>query len=289
MRLLLLSSFLFLLISCESSQNHNSEEIFGIGVEMSESDEGFISKSVSEDISVASELNAPPPLEQQNYSQESELKIIKTATLRFESQDLEQTHAQILSIIKEAGGYVQNDNSGKNYSQLYHNLSVRIPTENFQSTLDAISKGVAHFDEKTIRRQDVTEEFIDLNARLKAKRALEDRYLALLAKAKNVKEMLDIERELSQIRETIERAEGRLKYLSNKVSLSTLNIQFYKTEIVTQTNTSFGAKMSNALKSGWNGIASFFLGLLSVWPFLILVALFAYVIRRWIQKRKKNK
>lgn len=289
MRLLLLSACLSLFFSCDTSTDAQSEvysnDLLGIGVEMSESDEGFTMKTVSEDILIASEMNAPSPPE----SQTSDLKIIKTGTLRFESLDLAQTHAQILSIINQANGYVQNDNSGKNYNQLYHNLTVRVPAENFQSTIDAISQGVAHFDEKTISRKDVTEEFIDLNARLKAKRALEDRYLALLAKAKNVKEMLDIERELSQIRENIERAEGRLKYLNNKVSLSTLNIQFYKTEIATRTNTSFGAKMGNALKSGWNGIASFFLGLLRVWPFLILVALFAYVIRRWIQKRKKNK
>lgn len=286
MRLLLLSACLFLFFSCDTSPKYTSEvepeDLLGIDIEVSDYDFG--------EAAIRSELKAPPPPKLKNQSsQNTNLKIIKTGTLRFESKDLAQTHAQILSIVRQANGYVQNDNSGKNYSQLYHNLTVRVPTENFQSTLDAISKGVEHFDEKTISRQDVTEEFVDLNARLKAKRALENRYLVLLAKAKNVKEMLEIERELSEIRESIERAEGRLKYLNNKVSMSTFTIQFYKTEIATRTSSSFGAKMVNSLKSGWNGIASFFLGLLRVWPFLILVVLMMYILRRWFKKRKKNK
>lgn len=284
MRLLLLSACLFLFFSCDTSSKNDVNDRLGFtGAPVAfETLEAEMSE-------VAVDRLLPPPKPKNESSAEIDLKIIKTGTLRFETKDLAQTHAQILTIVRQANGYIQNDNSGKNYNQLYHNLIVRVPTEKFQSTLDAISKGVAHFDEKTISRQDVTEEFVDLNARLKAKRALENRYLVLLAKAKNVKEMLDIERELSEIRESIERAEGRLKYLNNKVSMSTFTIQFYKTEIVTKTNTSFGTKMGNAIKSGWNGMATFFLGLLHVWPFLILVVLGTYLVRYWVKKKKKNK
>ncbi len=194
---------------------------------------------------------------------------------------------RIMQAIQASKGYVQNDQSGKNYNQVYQNITVRVPTENFQKTIDAISQGVDYFDEKTISQQDVTEEFVDVTARLKAKKALEERYLALLAKAKNVKEMLEIERELSQIREEIERAQGRLQYLQNKVSMSTINIAFYKNSVETKTSQSYGTKIVNALKSGWNGISTFFLGLLHVWPFLILVALGVFFTRRWMKKKKK--
>lgn len=290
MRLLLLSTCLFLFFSCDTSSSKQesqktSDGFLGL---MAPPTAGEMVDNI-EETEVAFDQLLPEQKSKTPSSKEEDLQIIKTGTLRFESKDLAQTHAQILSIIRQANGYVQNDNSGKNYNQLYHNLTVRVPTENFQSTLDAIANGVEHFDEKTISRKDVTEEFVDLNARLKAKRALENRYLTLLAKAINVKEMLAIERELSEIRESIERAEGRLKYLNNKVSMSTFSIQFYKIEIATRSSSSFGTKMVNAVKSGWNGIASFFLGLLRVWPFLILVAIVTYFIRRWFKKKKKNK
>lgn len=276
MRFLLLNLCLFLFISCEHTQNPDNSNLSSFREEIAEE-------------AVIEALNAPPPpaSKEINAIEPADAKIIKTANLRFETSDLEKTQAQIMGVIQRYNGYVQSDNSGKNYAQHYHNLSLRVPTQNFQNVLDDISKGVTQFDEKTISQQDVTEEFVDIQARLKAKRALEDRYLSLLVKAKNVKEMLEIERELSKIREQIERAEGRLKYLGNKVSMSTLHIQFYKTIVETKTGLSYGNKLTNALKNGWNGITSFFIGLVSVWPFIILVILSIVILRRYAIKRKQ--
>lgn len=275
MRLLLLSCLLLVALSCE---NTNESRLYSGDIEIAE-----------ESASFDYELNSPPPpVDEVARPQQENLKIIKTGNLRFETQDLKKTHERIMQAIQASNGYVQNDQSGKNYNQVYQDITVRVPTENFQRTIDAIVQGVDYFDEKTIKQQDVTEEFVDVTARLKAKNALEDRYLALLAKAKNVKEMLEIERELAQIREEIERAQGRLKYLQNKVSMSTINIAFYKNNVETKTSQSYGSKIVNALKSGWNGISTFFLGLLHVWPFLILVALGVFFMRRWMKKRRRN-
>jgi hypothetical protein len=166
------------------------------------------------------------------------------------------------------------------------NLEIRIPTINFQKTIDSISNYVSFFDTKRISARDVTEEFIDLEARLKAKQTLEKRYLELLSKANNVKEMLEIERELSNIREEVEAKQGRLKYLQSQVSLSTLNIEFYKINVETGVAISYGSKMWNALKSGFNGISLFFLGILHVWPFIILLIIGGFILKRWINKKK---
>ncbi len=214
-------------------------------------------------------------------------KVIKNGNLRFETQDLDKTRNRILTAVQKAGGYIQSDNSGKNYNSLFQSITIRVPSSNFDSLVGDISTGVAFFDEKTISQRDVTEEFVDIEARLKAKRALEERYLNLLSKAKNVREMLEIERELSNIREEIESKQGRLKYLQSQVSESTLFINFYKTTSETGATVSYGTKILNALKSGWNGISIFFLGLLHIWPFLILVGVGVFFLRRWILKNKK--
>ena len=217
----------------------------------------------------------------------SEQKIIKESYLRFETKDLDKTYLQIKNIITKNKGFIQDDNSNKSYNTITRRLVIRIPTTNFQNAIDSISKNVAYFDTKRISAKDVTEEFIDLEARLKAKQTLEKRYLELLSKAKNVKEMLDIERELSNIREEIEAKQGRLKYLQNKVSLSTLEIEFYKLTSEAPITTSYGTKMWNAIKSGFNGISLFFLGLLHIWPFIIILGISGFFIRKWIKKSKK--
>lgn len=187
---------------------------------------------------VIEELATPIPAEQK------EQKIIKTGILRFETGNVNKAHEEVLEYVRQNNGFVQSDQTGKGYNQLYYNMTVRIPTTNFQKTVDAIATNVESFDEKTISRRDVTEEFVDIEARLKAKHALEARYTELLKKANNVKELLEIERELANIREEIEARQGRLEYLKNQVSMSTLNIYFYKTTSETGVTVSYGLERS---------------------------------------------
>ena len=217
-----------------------------------------------------------------------EQKLIKESYFEFETNDLDKTYNSILRYVKTNRGFIQSDNANKSYARHSRNLIIRVPTSNFQKTIDSISTLVDFFDTKRITLKDVTEEFIDLEARLKAKLELEKRYLELLSKAKNVKEMLEIERELSHIREEIEAKQGRLKYLNDKVSLSTLNVEFYKISAETGVTTSYGRKMWNAIQSGFNGLSIFFLGLLNIWPFIIILLVAAYLIRKQLRKKRKK-
>src|SRR6187402_2275721 len=210
-----------------------------------------------------------------------EQKIIKTGNLRFETDNLETTYDQIKLAVKKGKAFIQNDSEGKEYASVYRRITVRIPSENFDSFIKDISTGVAYFDNKEISSQDVTEEYIDIDARLKAKKKLENRYLELLAKATKMSEMLAIEEQLSAIREEIEAKEGQLRYMQNQVSLSTITIEFYKTIAEESGVTiSYGAKVWNALKSGFYGISSYFLGLLEIWPFIIIALALFYFIRK---------
>lgn len=248
-------------------------------------------KTLSSDYDYAdesiSELKEINDVSEKSFEQQ-DLKIIKIAQLRFEASKPEETHATILALTQQFKGFIQSDNAGKNYNQLYRNMVIRIPTESFQPFIDSISKGVPYFDQKDISRQDVSEEFVDLEARLKAKRELETRYLELLRQAKNVKEMLEIERELSSIREEIEAKQGRLNYLQNRVSLSTVNIEFYKQTAETGVTLSYGQKIVNALKGGWDGVSVFFLGLLYLWPLFVIVLIGILVLRRYMRRNKKK-
>jgi hypothetical protein len=216
-----------------------------------------------------------------------EQKIIRTGNLRFETDNLETTYEKIKIAVKKGKAFIQNDSEGKEYASVYRRITVRIPSENFDSFIKDISSGVDYFDNKEINSQDVTEEYIDIDARLKAKKKLENRYLELLAKATKMSEMLAIEAQLSAIREEIEAKEGQLRYMQNKISLSTITVEFYKTIAEEKGVTiSYGAKVWNAVKSGFYTISSFFLGLLEIWPFIIIaIALFYFIRKRF---KKKN-
>lgn len=255
-------------------------------------------ESELEDSVSAVKLESPPPPATQvklvksvvanapEISQDIEQKIIKEGNLRYETSDLEATFSQIQSALKANQAKIENDNAGKDYNTLYRRLLIRVPSKNFDSFLQSISKGVSYFDTKEISSRDVTTEYIDIDARLKAKKVLENRYLELLKKAAKVSEILEIEAQLSAIREEIESKQGQLNYLQNQVSFSTLNVEFYKTVAPDSGATvSYGSKIWNAIKSGFNSFSGFLIGLISIWPFLIFFGVLGYFIRKRFKKK----
>ena len=271
---LLLFSFV---LACS---NNSSSDYPEPSREVMEADYGIANDSKNEvDFVLTEKLSSPGQQEQ---------KVIKTARLVFQSNELAATHDKILGLANQYKGFIQSDNSGKSYNRLYTNMVIRVPSENFQSFINGVSEGVSYFDQNEITRQDVSEEFVDLEARLKAKRELEKRYLELLKQAKNVKEMLEIERELSKIREEIEAKQGRLQFLQNRVSMSTVNIDFYTLTAETGVTQSYGQKMINSLKGGWDGISMFFLGILYIWPLFVLILIAIFVIRKLLKRNKKK-
>lgn len=214
-------------------------------------------------------------------------KIIKQASLRFETNNLDDTFAQIQKAVTANKGTIQNDTEGKDYNNIYRNLTVRIPSQNFDPFIKSISEGVSYFERKEISAEDVTEQYIDLESRLKTKKKLENRYLEILQKATKISEILEIEKQISIIREEIEAKEGQLKYLESRVSESTINIEFYKTIAEKEAiKTSYGSKIWTAIKSGFFGLSSFLISIISVWPFIILFVVLVYFIRRRFKRKK---
>nr|WP_315257199.1 DUF4349 domain-containing protein [uncultured Flavobacterium sp.] len=270
---LIIALLFFVVFSCKKADAEASEDLKVMAVKLPAKEEDVNSESYSES-----------PNEK---DKSIEQKIIRTGNLRFETDNLETTYEKIKIAVKKGKAFIQNDSQGKEYASVYRRITVRIPSDNFDSFIKDISSGVDYFDNKEINSQDVTEEYIDIDARLKAKKKLENRYLELLAKATKMSEMLAIEAQLSAIREEIEAKEGQLRYMQNQVSLSTITIEFYKTVAEESGVTiSYGAKVWNAVKSGFYGISSFFLGLLEIWPFIIIaVALFYFIRKRF---KKKN-
>lgn len=226
----------------------------------------------------------PPP----RVDQQIEQKIIKEATLKFETDNLENSFSQIQKAAANSKARIINDSEGKDFATIFRNLTIKVPSQNFDRFINDVSKGVSYFEVKNISAEDVTEQFIDLTSRLKTKKKLEERYLEILKKANKVSEILEIEEQISTIREEIEAKEGQLKYLESRVSESTVTIEFYKTIPEKEgIKISYGSKLGNAVKSGFFSLSDLLISLVSVWPLIILFCVFAYFIRKRLKRKKE--
>jgi len=212
--------------------------------------------------------------------------LIRNGRLEFETDDLAKTAENIQKAIRTHGGYLGSEQSYNYDTRQSTTLNVRIPSASFDTFIADISKGVEKFDAKDISARDVTEEFLDVEARLKNKKELEARYQEILKQAKNVKEILEIERELNTLRSDIESMEGRLKYLQNQVSLSSIQITYYK-ELTKRT--AFGQKFAQGFRSGWTNLIWFLVGLVNIWPFLLLLGLGIFGLKRYLRNKKLKK
>ncbi|MFK7948521.1 MAG: DUF4349 domain-containing protein [Saprospiraceae bacterium] len=216
-----------------------------------------------------------------------ERKLIKNGRIGFQTDDLGKTHQQILLLTKKYKAYIASDETIKYHNQTTHNITVRIPANEFDNFLSEIGEGVKEFDYKEINTEDVTAEYLDVEARIKTKKELENRYLEILQKASTVTDMLEVERQLGAVRSEIESMEGRLKYLKNQVSFSTLNISFYKE--VPYEGDSFVDRLGEGLGEGWQGLLMFIVDLTYIWPFLIIFGIVILLLRRFWKNRKKNR
>ena len=223
--------------------------------------------------------------EQDRIDTPAERKVIKQGNIRFETSDLNKTESFLKSILDAIGGYIVNDHVYDSENQVTHVMVIRIPAARFDEFLNKISDTVGKFDTKSINVSDVTEEFIDVEARVKTNKELETRYRQLLAQAKSVEDMLAIEKEMRDLRTEIESIEGRLRYLRDQVSMSSLTIEFYQK---TGASTGYSKKLGQALVRGWDFMLVFIIGVMHLWPFILIVAGVLFVTYRNTKKRRSK-
>jgi len=230
---------------------------------------------------------AAAPLEKETTDQPSvERKIIKEGTIRFETGNALETRKRITESVATYKGYLAQDNTETYGGSTVHTLTLRIPSENFETVLNSIADQATKVDNKDIKALDVTEEFIDVESRIQTKKELETRYKALLTKANKIEEILAIEKEIEALRSDIESFEGRLNYLKSRVSYSTLTTVFYEQN---ERTPSLGSEFTTAFSQGWSNLVSFILGLFYIWPFILLTIGVLYLVRRIIKRRKQKK
>ena len=241
--------------------------------------------------SEVSEIYEPAASEAESQTDQRDLaikdrKIIKEGEIYFESSNLTETRKQIDKAIQKYKAYISKEDEHSYDERMTQNMVIRVPAENFDKLVTEITEGIKKFDTKRIEVKDVTEEYFDIQIRLRVKKETENRYRQLLTQAKTVKDILAIEKQIGILREEIESIEGRLKFLQDRISYSTLKISFYER---ISTPVGFFSKFRLGLKNGWNNFVWFLVGLVNIWPFIFLGLLCAFGLFRLRKIRKAQK
>jgi hypothetical protein len=219
-------------------------------------------------------------------------KIIRDGNMEIRVSDLEKGKAAIDTLTKKFKGYYNNESySNADYGKGY-SVIIRVPADKFDAFIAAIESGMGEVVFKNISSRDVTEQFIDLEARMANKKNYLSRYSELLKQARTVKDMLEIEEKTRAIEEEIESTEGRLKYLQNQVDYSTLSLQISKKNdynVYSNSNQgSFFDRLKISLVKGWFGLVSFVLFVIRIWPFWIIAGSLFLLVRKFIKRKKKS-
>ncbi|SET49721.1 DUF4349 domain-containing protein [Hymenobacter actinosclerus] len=214
-------------------------------------------------------------------------KLIYHATVRMKVADLARANQRMDSLTRAVGAFVEGASEEREDGEWRHEMKIRVAPARFQTLLAGLGR-LGTVESKQLTTADVTAQHADITARLVAKRALEQRYRALLAKANKVADMLEIEQKMGEIREDIEATESRLRTLNDEVSYSTITLTYYQELSQRRPDApvlSFGSRLLQSFYNGWELLTDLVLGLMEAWPLVLLVAAVVAAVRAWRRRR----
>lgn len=221
-------------------------------------------------------------------------KIIYTANLTLESKDYDTARAALDAALNDAGGYLE---SSSEYSDVGSsrsvNLTFRVPEENYQSFLDAVAQA-GNVTYKSQQAEDVTTQYMDIEARLDSLKEQRARLQELKASADNLSDLLQIESSLSDVQYQLESYQSQLDWYSRQVECCTVYLSLEEVQTYTPVEEGFGSRIQNALREGWSGfvetVQSAAVFLVGHWPFLVVGAVCGVIFYKARHpKHKKQK
>jgi hypothetical protein len=192
------------------------------------------------------------------------------------------------SLVRGSKGWTQTATQTRADTEWRQEMTIRVRPEKVTDLLAQLAR-LGTVESKSLTAEDVTAEHADVSARLRTKRALEQRYLDLLRQARKVSDILEIETKLSAVREEIEAVASRLKVLNEQVAYSTITLHLYQTVALPAPDApvlSFGSRLLDAVYGGWELTASLAVGFLYLWPVWLLLGAGFGIWRVWRRRRQ---
>ena len=210
-------------------------------------------------------------------------KIIKTANLRLEVKDFKKYNENVHKTVKQFGAYIAQEEQNLSDEKSETVISIKVPVDQFETMMNQLPGADVKVLERKITTEDVTGEVVDTRSRLEAKKQMRLKYLEFLKQSKNMEEVLQVQNEINSIQEEIESAAGRVEFLSHQSAYSTIHLSFYQPMSGYKPDPgspSFFTRVTGAFRTGASWIADLFVGLVSVWPLLLIVLMIYFGWRR---------
>ncbi|SHF94824.1 DUF4349 domain-containing protein [Ornithinibacillus halophilus] len=230
---------------------------------------------------------------------QSDRKIIYTAYLDIVVKDYQQSINQIQNQVTDYGGYVVESNTNRNdeNEMTSGSMTVRIPQDHFQKFIQIVEDGSYNVLESSTSGQDVTEEYVDLESRLKSKRVVEERLLSFMEEAEKTEDLLTISNDLAKVQGEIEEILGRMKYLDNRTDLATVTIRIQENNVsltsINDGDLNTWDKTKQQFLKSINSIITFFSSLfifiVGNLPVLIIIAILGFITMRIFKRKKGHK
>jgi uncharacterized protein YceK len=224
--------------------------------------------------------------------------LIYTAYVVMEVDDFAAAQAEIRNLTQLSGGYLLEFSESRSESERSGSFVIKVPSGGFMSFLERLEELSPDRFRSNITGEDVTEEYVDLEARLHALSVTELRLLSFMEKATTAGELVEFSRELSKVQQDIERIKGRMRYLDQNVAYSTVEVRIYELEDgisrIQRKQAPFGERLSTSLRMVLNGISDFLQELaifvISAIPVAVVIGVFASpFVWLWYRHRRKQR
>jgi len=217
-------------------------------------------------------------------------KIIKNGDIEIQVGDVKKAHQQVNEIVKNNNAYIQTERFNNTDIDEKQFFTIRVPHKNFDALINSFSNGIGSVLTKNISSDDVTEEYTDVSIKLQNKKIYLEKYRDMLRSAKTTKDMLEIQENIRELEDEIDVSEGRLRFIDDRVNYSTLELMLYKEKVRSSATSKigFGSRFGDSITEGWNSFIAFFLGIISFWPFLLLIPIVVFVWKKWQKNRVKK-
>ena len=271
--------------------------------------EMVVEKRVVETVVVEREVASMPtpapgvPMAVADFAPEAveERMIIWTGDVSLIVKDAEDSLEKVEAIAKDLGGYVVNSSSWYQDDQLRARLTIRVPSGEFDAAMARLKDLAIKVENRNVSTQDVTEEYTDLNARLRNLEATETELFELLTEVRErtgkAEDVLAVHRELSYIREQIEQIKGRMQYLEKMTAMATINVELIP-DVLARPIVVAGWRPSGTVANAFDALVKTFQRIVdaAIWltiavlPILVVIAIPFFILvliwRRWKRSRK---
>jgi len=269
-----------LLMACEDRSKNDSKLVRDRGEVASNKAASPVSLGRMGEPAVSQqEASAQAPADQWSRAAAFDLAsrlIVRTGQASIEVDSLESSMAELRRIVQRVGGFVADASVQSGRNQLRSaTLQLKVPSSRFDDLTQGLEP-LGRLQFVNVAAEDVSEEFVDLTARVANGRRLEDRLVELLrTRTGKLQDVLTVERELARVREEIERMEGRMRFLKTSAQLSTLSVNLFEPAPIVASHPGQSV-IGEAFKTAWRNFVGVLAGAIASLGFVVPIVVLGW-------------